>query len=900
MQMRPLLVVLPAVYLCICTEARAVEPWATQVEFQPLKQFSTVRIPNGEEPVSRTVEFPAVRKKPGRRVVLRLRARMANPRLAGWNYYLGLKLNGVQLCSLTHTGTPRLINRKAEVVLDEGRGPYRWPWWGKARGGPESLLIYFAPDGKAVDKRVKSDRGELNWYVVDISDLVNCRMTGLDDVVVKDEPNRLVLTNSLRREFVRGARYDLVVQNLAVATLSTKTWQKRMEAFMGTPAKLVKVAAMKGDGFTLEIGRSGAICVVKNGDRFFMESLFSYPAAKIGYNGLSSKPRESQHPKWQPAVRQETGKIIVTAACPYYSFMRTIEIRGAKFKVRDTFTNTGTRPVGILVKHTLSVPRPFQTCLLAGVPQVTVALAPENPSVFVATDKAGLGLLVEDNVFRLQFRASQQPTRADFKAERFGIDAAKSYTFEWTVYPLDKEADYWTFINRVRKDWNINYTIRGPWDFFNVQRQADLLKDPNTLRAYLKRKHLGIVALVPWLDYDNMNQQTGQLATRAEYKAMMQRAVKVFREADPDMLVTGCMESFPVPLSLEDAKTIRALLPAHKRKQGYPEITAEMLKHVKGIDPRRMDCVFRLPDGRYRMELWYRAAFLGAEKTAVLAALAAYPAVGNAQHEFLMDQARFLIEEVGLDGIYIDCFSLAFGQGLAHSFDKWDGHTVAIDADTGRIRRRYTDAALVGATSREQLIRYVLKAGKVLVANTYTVCKETQSLPAFRFSESEYCFNPLKLKVAQKPPLFARMCGGHLSTPIGLGYRPIRLKPHGKGNEARIVMKTLVTYLRHGGLAYYYYTEIPKEGPGSGEFGPYNHMYPITPVKLGEGFIIGKERIITAISGTYPWNHEEKPEALVFDMTGRPKDAQAEIKKTGNGWSVKLTIQDWENIAVIE
>lgn len=40
--------------------------------------------------------------------------------------------------------------------------------------------------------------------------------------------------------------------------------------------------------------------------------------------------------------------------------------------------------------------------------------------------------------------------------------------------------------------------------------------------------------------------------------------------------------------------------------------------------------------------------------------LPVYPAPGNHQHEFLQQQAKFLLDEVGMDGFYIDEFNQAF------------------------------------------------------------------------------------------------------------------------------------------------------------------------------------------------------------------------------------------------
>jgi hypothetical protein len=85
-------------------------------------------------------------------------------------------------------------------------------------------------------------------------------------------------------------------------------------------------------------------------------------------------------------------------------------------------------------------------------------------------------------------------------------------------------------------------------------------------------------------------------------------------------------------------------------------------------------------------------------------------------------------------------------------------------------------------------------------------------------------------------------------------------------------------------------------------------MFPITPIELHEGFIIGKERIITNRSGLFGWNDKSQHEIHIFDRTGREvelKDIKAPtVAKTyekdgarwtelrlGEGWSAAIIKQ---------
>jgi len=883
--------------------AQSTRPWATSVPFEPIKDFGTVRIPNGDAPVSHTVEFPAVTRRPDARVVLRFESRVDNPRPAGWNYYLGIELNGVRVSGYTADGTRRLVNRGETVTLDEGR-VYTWPWWNRVQDNEISLLTFFGPGGSTLDDRIKSDRGEFYWNVVDVTDLVIYSDAGPAGAMAGARSNVLVLTNNLLSRYVGGARMEIVLGNFAVGYIPSEAWKQRVGGANAAVTEIADALVLKGPDYEVRIGRGGVLHLVRDGQVFAVESRFSHPGDAIRWYAFAAEAGEPPL-GWGPSVEgQGDAGATVSGHTAAYDLVRTVTVAEHRVIVRDTFRNLTDEPVGIMIEHSFATPAPLVEALLGGVPVLAQEYFPENPTIFLRGGSANLGVLAEDDVFRLQIIGAVRPNRAVARIEHFGLDAHSDYTFEWALYPMPPQADYWAFINRVRRDWNVNFTIEGPWDFFHVQRKASLLRDPDAMRAYLRRKNLGIVALAPWIDYENYDEETGGLVTREKYKSLMTEAARAFRAVNPAIRVTGCMESFPISLSLEDSRTLRDRLPPDERKQGYPKVTREMLTGLGSLTERDKDSLFVSPDGRLTVELYYRGPGETWQERTPMVAIAAYPAMGNAQHDRLMDQARFIMEECGLDGIYIDSFSLAYEGNMAHlryDYSKWDGRTVDIDPATGRVVRRYTDAALAGATSRAALIQYVIGRGGVFVANSYAAVRETQSLRAYRFSESEYCFDPLALKRGEKPPLFYRMCGGQLSTPIGLGYRPVRLRPRDADNYARILVKTAITYLRYGGLYYHYGSEIPEEGPGSGDYGPFNHMFPITPVELREGAIIGRERIVTAVSGQFDIESQGAPRVLLFDITGREVPHSMKPVETADGvWRVQVELEDWESIAVVE
>ena len=621
------------------------------------------------------------------------------------------------------------------------------------------------------------------------------------------------------------------------------------------------------DKFAVEVGDRGSLQINVGKDAYLIESAFSYPGDTIGTNVLSEKPTGDEE-GWRPQVnRGAGGAATVTARGDDYSLERRIRTRGSRIEIEDTVTNLTDTDVGVIIENTVTAPHVFTSPQIIG--------TPENPTLFLPQKDSRLGLVAEDTISRLQFESIYYSNQAGFRLAHFALDAKKSYTFRWAVYVLPKDADYFTFINRIREDWRTNFTIGGGFEFLDA-RDAPV-KDPEQLTAYLKRKNLKIVALGPWLDY-----WTGQHLTRAELKKLLQQAMRNFREADPEVKCVGEIETDWVALRPEQVKDFEKL-PAHKGgRTGQAGLSAAQTKIVYDANLPWQDSFSRTPDGTLRLELYTTRGHPG---TAILV----YPQKGNYQGRFLMDQVKFLLDEVGMDGIYIDEFS----QARRYSYERWDGHTVDMDPSTGRIKTKYTDCGLVWADGQRELCEYALDRGKIVVANWPAAQAEVQALPVFRFMELPLRGSDFSaLEDGEKPPFLATLCRGHLASPIALGAST--------PPDARGFMKRIIILLRHGVLYYHHDPAIPATGKGSGEYGPINHMFPITPVRLFEGGIVGKERTITCVSGTYMWNHERPPRIFLFDEVGREKKHDLKPEKTDTGWKTEVPLRDWQEIAVIE
>ena len=520
------------------------------------------------------------------------------------------------------------------------------------------------------------------------------------------------------------------------------------------PKPAQEVVALKGDGYSVGITDKGSLRVHAGEETYDLDTMFSCPGDVIGWNVLGQRQGRKET-AWQPIVTKRSEREVeVAASGKSDTLKRTFLLDGHKLNIKDTLTNTTNSPVGVIVENTIRR-RGMVHIVLGGANVSPRTLTAENPTVFASQEASSLGVIAEDSVFRLQFEARLSRTHVRFGARHLGLDKGTSYTLRWAVYPFDRKADYFDFVNSVRRDWKTNFTIVGPWDFFNIM--DPLLDDHDRLKAVLKRKKVRIAALTPWVFYYD-----GAALPRAEHKAMLQKAIRALKKAAPDIKCIGCTENNIVSFDRAKLKQNKLFDAVCRGSGRYPLVlSAELTRALEGSSPWR-DSLVKTPDGRAMIEDCLPKSFVHQM---------VYSEPDNYQARHLMDAVKFLVDEVGTDGVYIDQFNLAFEPRQRYHYAKWDGFTVDINAETGRIDRKYTDGGLVGAKVRKSLCEYVVSKGKIFVANTHAAVEETQALPVFRFMEAGWASKRASWKKGDAPPLLAGLCKGHFDSPIGLGVR---------------------------------------------------------------------------------------------------------------------------------
>ncbi|NUQ63879.1 MAG: hypothetical protein HUU20_15485 [Pirellulales bacterium] len=843
---------------------------------------ATISIPIGETATSTALKaaLPAVPE--GKIAILRLRTRVVSAGFGGWNNLLQIHINDTPLDAFTKDGTARILNRSDTTMRTSDPRYPNEAYFKNAGGTGVGLLTAFGPSWDTLEPRFLADREELHWYLFDVSDLVKSGAENTLRLVNLAQAKWFKKTpEQLKDSPLLVASVEIGLADISVRDRFAEQYDKAIGAFR--PAGQVQ-----SNGVELAASTGGGLRVRAAGEDYFCRASFSEPGEKIRFNRFDLPPASG----WKVSVTHPApDRLVIVGETKSYRITRTAALDGAFIRLEDAVENLLNEPVGMLIQHELIAGTPAAAWRLSGLPNLPAHdWTCDNPTLHFSGVRTGVGVAVRDSVMRSQMSSTGSRRKLSFSNEHFGLAAGARYTFRWSLYVGGP--DFWEFLNAVRRDWDANHTVPGMYAFWYPESDANVraaMESPGALGAYLKRKKIDVFAVSPWFEYYYPKEAW---QPREVYKKTVQETMAKIKAVRPDAKVIACLETFlyyqpesffqgTLPKFWTDAKGV---VPREQASHDFSLGTAGT--KVIGATPWA-DSVFRDPNGDVVVDLYYSMHYRDGG-----ANLKLFPVRGNYWHDKFLDVINYCIHDCGLDGVYIDSFTYYTNQ----TYGRWDGATVDIDRATGRIVKPYARLNLLTRDSRRDWVKSVTDLGKIVYVNGKPDVAEVQDLPMVSFMEAEWTFDPFAERL--ESPRAAQV---QLSSPVALGVRAQRWDPQYKTQYAEIVQKAVIAYLRHGALYCHYTTEIPEPGqPGGGEYGILNHMYPFTPVELNEGFVIGKQRILTAVSRTFTWPRPEKPACLRFGLRGMPVEGGFDLQKTGDGWTVKVSLKDWNETAVIE
>jgi len=225
----------------------------------------------------------------------------------------------------------------------------------------------------------------------------------------------------------------------------------------------------------------------------------------------------------------------------------------------------------------------------------------------------------------------------------------------------------------------------------------------------------------------------------------------------------------------------------------------------------------------------------------------------------------YIWDQCAADGVYWD--ELEYSAYQYHYGEPWDGCSGDIDPTTHQITRLKSSVTLASQPWRLQQVQRCLDRGP-FIANGQPHTRTMARLHFQRFVETASISNCLR----------------------AILYSPIALGDHISEKTGMDAYRWMVNALNYG-CVYNWYSESVKTAYPTLA----SHMFPITPLELHQGYIIGVERIVTNTSGLLGWGDASGHEVHVYDETGREVPDFAAPLVTGDGatWTELRIAEGW-------
>ncbi|MEN6548543.1 MAG: hypothetical protein ABFE07_21060 [Armatimonadia bacterium] len=810
--------------------------FAAPLTLESPQTFPGVSVPQGQQ---LDVTLPALPARPGKITILSFRAVIATAGPGGCNYNLILQVNGLPTSRFTSAGTERLVGRSAALELTSG-----------GQGFPvfsgEKLMVMFAKDADQGDASTRDNLGAT--FNLDITDLAR----GVDG-------NTLTFHNILPGKMAPGFGH-LPITNLTVGYLDKSNLPK-----IPTMApKRGKIAQCTQKGpFQIRQGKAGGFSLSLGDQELLLETALGMqtttPAALA-----ADDTAPATDVKLSPLPDKRLGLI---TDWPDLRLQRTFDVQASLVVCHDRWTNTGDAPRGVPFRYRFFLrDKPTQFYVGGSTDNTALVSSASNPTLFLhATgDTNGFGITAENDWLRLLAGFRGASDLGEIYSHWLCLQPGKSIDFDFSIAPVTDHGGYWSFINALRRRWDVNKTTMPAPMFWGFARPA--VATPAAIKQALA--HLGniIVCIGPWQRLE----PDARVVTAGLYPKLPPDAPRA-PGLTPDLDVDAFLTFKHREPYWQQVKELTTLIhqnapQARVIEMIHPSMEA-IYKPLQDKWPIAPDAIKR-PDGTTFEEAHYSRAWLGDMTQKDWGVLYYSPHDGGPELKAILDGMRRGMDDCKLDGIYSDEFSWAFARGYSrYDYSRQDGYSADLD-DNGNVVRQKCDNAIVTEPSQLQITGEVLKRGKFFLGNGGNVLSSTFRLPIHRFIEG-----------GNGP---GQMPQGHLSAV------PLILGNFGDEKTLKGVFNAVKQCLAQGCLYSPMAVNLLLEG--SDNF--VCKQYPITIERLGPGYVIGKERLLTTVTRSFDWpTAGGKLKLYRYNSEGTRIDAEAEVTIT-RGQQLSLTVPE--------
>jgi hypothetical protein len=522
-----------------------------------------------------------------------------------------------------------------------------------------------------------------------------------------------------------------------------------------------------------------AVSFTVSGERFSVQSRFSAPDGK-----------------WY------------TGSSPFYQHSRKIVEHDEYLEVRDAFKNLKDEPVPVIQEHACDFGGRMKRAWLGGyeMPGCSGRKAePGNPSAFATTDKAGLGMLPNNDEFLVHVEMSCGDGAVRLADRSYVLDKGATYTAVWFILPVPRP-EFWDFINQARRARDVNFPLKYMFAFMSQPWEVNLWKDEN-FREYIGNKSANFVVAS-----NNLTRVEGRYPRCTElYSADLSLYRKFFdqvRRLYPDGSVKTGMYYHcfldTTPANVERFKADRALDEAGKQID-YGGENAYMKVYIPFLG-----------EGRWGGEI---AKWLD-----------------------------LFLDDMKVDGIFWDEFSYS---RVLYAYNFWDHCSGDIDPKTFQLQKTKGSVPLLSLPFRLKMVKRILSEGRPFVINGAPFTRTMLDQKFMAFTETGSITN-CRLML--------------LHSPVALGDSLTERVPEDAYKDMLLALDLGCLYSWYDDRIYPTHKTLTE------------YMFPFTPIELHEGYVIGKERILTDRSGLFGWGDKSEFSTYVFDRSGK-ETQEIEVKR---------------------
>lgn len=726
-------------------------------------KLSEVETINGESSKIFNIED----KLAARMQELIVNARIENAKWGGATYVMKVEFNGVVLDQAQVRNRDQKIALMNHIVTPCNNN--------------NNWYIPYAPDFNAAKLPPFASGGEaINPFELrfDVSKLV------------KPAGNAVKITHAQKLPSLAPIKVQLAMSD----TLSPKMElsAKLKDAPKGELPVIAPGANATNPEFSAKLSKTGALEVVNNGEKYLVESLYSTLTPAWATLGKESS-RE-----WE---KLQVSNQTMEAQSKNFSLNRTMKFDNNHITVIDRISNLTSDLLPLMYKHQLPYGAKSKSFKIGGYP-VTTNLYNTDAGVFpvalALNADSGIGIVAEDDLSRAQGEMFLQKDYIGVANNRLVLTPGRTVEIEYSIYPLER-ADDFLLINRIRQNWDVNFTIPG----------SEAIISAGTLKRMGKSKSK------EFLDSKNANY-----------------AILALPMVQKKAIHGGAWFESDLSAVKDNAAIIRQIRPQTKIFVYYHCFISngkdDLVKYKNDAMLLANGSVCDYGGGTYPIFL---------------------PAAGSPLAKLMEDvlDARYAI---GIDNIFWDEVAYSMYK-YDYNPGHWDNCSAQIDPKTHKIVRKITNVTLATLEWRLKIAGKIMQKG-LLIGNGSPMTRTFGKLKFPRFIET----------------------GSITNIVLGQLYTPIALGDHLSEKTEFDAYRNMVKGLDYGAVYYWYSTQVDATHETLT-----SSMFPITPIELGMGYIIGRERILTNRSGRFTWGDECKIKSMVYNREGIP-DSKFEIPVT--------------------